>query len=493
MIGLHSVGIIMRPWLRYFLIDMAKKFKENHGVKVHAYCLTKGEKKFYDQENTEGVFETVNYCGMLYDEAARSDLDHDEVLQKARDFEKMSGATMNSVAMPDKHFGRPYVLGGPLFPKSNISNNTSYEQMLHGYNSVFSFWENEIDSKKIGLIINGPKEVAKIAEAKGVLYRIHMTSCFEDYQYWGWDDHYANPMFNREFDSTEPGSIQEYDIADPYRDVVINISNVIKINGNVYELLKNLTRTAKNHLLAKLRNRDMQYFLHEELAYHYRRWRDLRLLSGPKYHTLEDIKGLDYVFYPLHREPETPFMRMAPNHLSQLTTIASLSRDLPAGVKLVVKEHVPAIGRRPLMFYKQLEEFKNVIILNIRERGLDVVKHSRAVSTICGTAGFEAAVMGYPVITFGKFNIYNCVPHVQVIEKDDDIKPAFDRVFNGGFDKKQMKADGAKLIEVIKKNSFSWAGYDRASLTGYNERHVQDTFEKLIESIEQERAMNKEV
>ena len=31
-----------------------------------------------------------------------------------------------------------------------------------------------------------------------------------------------------------------------------------------------------------------------------------------------------------------------------------IARDLPADVKLVVKEHIPALGRRPRDFYHQI-------------------------------------------------------------------------------------------------------------------------------------------
>ena len=65
---------------------------------------------------------------------------------------------------------------------------------------------------------------------------------------------------------------------------------------------------------------------------------------------------------------------MSPEYFYQLSCIAALSRDLPAGAILVVKETLAATGRRPRDFYAQIKEFKNVVMLDIRELGLEVVR-----------------------------------------------------------------------------------------------------------------------
>ena len=59
------------------------------------------------------------------------------------------------------------------------------------------------------------------------------------------------------------------------------------------------------------------------------------------------------------------------------------TRALPAGVKLAVKEHVTAVGRRPDDFYGQIAEFKNVVMLDPFELGLACTKAAAVTVTIC--------------------------------------------------------------------------------------------------------------
>ena len=96
------------------------------------------------------------------------------------------------------------------------------------------------------------------------------------------------------------------------------------------------------------------YYTGEELRYFIRRWRDRRALTGTRLAKLSDMKGTRFVFYPLHTEPETALLQLSPEYFYQLSAIAALSRDLPAGVMLAVKETYEAIGRRPADFYGQI-------------------------------------------------------------------------------------------------------------------------------------------
>ena len=90
---------------------------------------------------------------------------------------------------------------------------------------------------------------------------------------------------------------------------------------------------------------------------------------------------------------------------------------------LAVKDTYAAVGVRPDNFYDQIRAFKNVVLLDTMILG-HVIRQAELVATITGTAGFEAAVMGKPVISFGHHNIYNFLPHVRLITDERDLKPA---------------------------------------------------------------------
>ena len=90
------------------------------------------------------------------------------------------------------------------------------------------------------------------------------------------------------------------------------------------------------------------------------------------------------MFFPLHAEPESSLQVASPECLVQLSTITSLARDLPAGYYLAVKETYQTYGRRPSNFYDQIREFKNVVLLDMLELGLEVARRAEAVATITG-------------------------------------------------------------------------------------------------------------
>ena len=166
------------------------------------------------------------------------------------------------------------------------------------------------------------------------------------------------------------------------------------------------------------------YYLGENLRYFARMYRDWRRLGRLATTRLADLDKTPFVFYPLHLEPEMALQGLSPEYFYQLSLIAAVSRDLPAGVLLAVKEAFGAVGRRPADFYGQIAEFKNVVMLHPLELGVDCVRRAAAVVTICGTAGFEAAVMGRPVVAFGRHNVYNFLPHVTPVTDEARLQGA---------------------------------------------------------------------
>lgn len=109
----------------------------------------------------------------------------------------------------------------------------------------------------------------------------------------------------------------------------------------------------------------------------------------------------EYVYFPLHMQPEASTMLLAPYYLDQLSVIESLSRSVPLNYRLVVKEHPSMIGRRGGGFYKKIKMLPNVILVDPSCDGLGLVSKSSLVFTITGTAGLEGMLLGKPVVVIG--------------------------------------------------------------------------------------------
>ncbi|MBV9302343.1 MAG: hypothetical protein JOY62_17920 [Acidobacteriaceae bacterium] len=107
------------------------------------------------------------------------------------------------------------------------------------------------------------------------------------------------------------------------------------------------------------------------------------------------------VYFPLHVQPEfTPDIR-APFCSNQLALIENIARSIPAGYRLVVKDHPAMRGRRTLPYYRELKKLPNVQLLSPGFDSHVIIQNSDAIFTIVGTTAFEAILYEKPAIAFG--------------------------------------------------------------------------------------------
>lgn len=142
----------------------------------------------------------------------------------------------------------------------------------------------------------------------------------------------------------------------------------------------------------------------------------VRYQYGKKYYHRADY-AKKYVYYPLHYEPEASTLVCAQKYEKQLYFIDSWAKSLPADTVLYAKEHYTYLGNRPLSFYKSLEKYPNVVLIDPWESSRNLILHAQAVTTLTGSAGFEAMLLRKPVILGGNIFFENAPGVVKV----DDI------------------------------------------------------------------------
>lgn len=484
--ALSSIAVNMPAEARFFMMSVLRRIKQEYGAAIHVYCTTPETVAFYKSQNEDGLFASINFGALLLATASESVANPDDIIARARVHERRIGCTYNTLAVCHRHFGRGYALGGFYHPRSRYSEHTSYLQMVSAYNTYFDFWEREITDKGIGMIIGGPKESARVAAAHGIPYRALCGSRFKNYHFWSPNEYYENPDMARVFGSLadEPG---ENTIEEPYLVEQAHRKRFVKQVGLV-GLGKEVAHLIARRVYWRLRGyaKAKGYYGRDEVYFALRRWRDTRRMTGPGTVALADIRDRPFVFFPLHTEPEASLGQFSPEYFYQLSAIAALSRDLPAGVRLAVKETIHGVGRRPDNFYDQLRAFKNVVLLDMMEHGLEVVREAAAVATITGTAGFEGAVMGKPVISFGRHNIYRILSHVYTITDEVDLKEYLANVFSGAFDSECARRDGSRYLRAVVASSFDMGEYDYVNLHSYAEANVEAAYRALVESLEDE-------
>lgn len=112
----------------------------------------------------------------------------------------------------------------------------------------------------------------------------------------------------------------------------------------------------------------------------------------------------DYVYFPLHLQPEMSTDTQGGVYTDQLLALEKLVACLPKGWKIFVKENPKqTYYKRGKYFFQRLKSIPNVFLL---DRSVDTVllmQHAKIVATINGTAAYEAVKGGTPAVIFGKY------------------------------------------------------------------------------------------
>ncbi|MGB8951801.1 MAG: hypothetical protein WCC06_03945 [Candidatus Aminicenantales bacterium] len=133
--------------------------------------------------------------------------------------------------------------------------------------------------------------------------------------------------------------------------------------------------------------------------------------------------------YFLHVQPEHSVETLAFEFRDQLVLIQNIAAFLPANMQLAVKEHPGMIGLRDLAFYRKLLEIPNVILVSDMINSYDLIRRSRIVLTLTGSAALEAMYEGVSVILFGDvfFDSFEGIYKIQSIR---DLKSTISAVLN---------------------------------------------------------------
>jgi hypothetical protein len=477
-----SVAILTRPHLLSIQAALAAKIKQQHGGEVHIITPRPEDVKDFGKGFDRSLCASVTGATSVLMDQYPTGFNQEELIAEARQWEQRIGMTINMLFLQNRHHGRGYALGGFHHPRSRHSETPSYDQVLKVYVDTLNWWRDYFEEHGITMLMGGNPEGDIVAESMGIPVRALVESRYKNY--WLWTEGRFNEMPLIESVQAHAAPVPQDQIPDaPPKFHQFNRAAALK-RSRFSQTVLGIARQIRKHLIWRLTGyyKARDYYLSSEIGYLLRIWRQTGQLLAPKAPTMEALAGRRFVFYPLHVEPERALQGNSPEYMYQLAAIVSIARDLPAGIFLVVKEHVTAIGRRPDRFYDQISELKNVVLVDALIPGLEMVKASDAVVTITGTAGLEAAMMGRPVISFGRHNWYNFLPHVWIAEREEDIAGILAEALTDDPNQhaKWVEA-GAKLVTAIKEVSFDLEQFDYRHAESLEDWMVEAIFDSLNE------------
>lgn len=197
----------------------------------------------------------------------------------------------------------------------------------------------------------------------------------------------------------------------------------------------------------------------------------------------DPIKNEKYVYIPLHLMPESTTFVKAPMYINELLIIEQVSKSLPAGWMLYVKEHPAMIGERKLSFYKKVNQLSNVkmVSINYYKDPKPWIINAQGVITITGTSAYEAAMLGKKSIVFGNvpFTLIDGVTSVSSFEELPELLASFGVVDN-------IKSCAAYIAAVKSVGTEIRLKYlmDEGEEIIKGKKAISDDFQKQVEQLE---------
>lgn len=145
-------------------------------------------------------------------------------------------------------------------------------------------------------------------------------------------------------------------------------------------------------------------------------------LLGPNKHFSIPKCGEKFVYMPLHLIPESSTSVLGAYYINELANIEQVSKSLPLGTYLHVKEHQSMVGERPISFYRKVNSLPNVkmISINYFKDPKPLIENSVGVVTVTGSAAYEAALLGKKSIVFGYVN-FSVIDGISRLNSYEDL------------------------------------------------------------------------
>jgi hypothetical protein len=195
-----------------------------------------------------------------------------------------------------------------------------------------------------------------------------------------------------------------------------------------------------------------------------------------------------YVYFALHFQPERSTLPEGGEYSDQISVVRHLSRNLPKGWKLYVKEHprqfdswppdLRKMHARQPDFYEIISAIKNVELISIDFNSEKLISLSKIAITVTGSSGWQAMMAGVPAITFGRA-WYSDAPACRLVKNIMEVGDAIKDL--SIYSKDDVVAGMESFLSEL--NQFVVLGYDKLSRNTYSVCDINQRVESFTQAI----------
>jgi len=208
--------------------------------------------------------------------------------------------------------------------------------------------------------------------------------------------------------------------------------------------------------------------------------KDKKLFKYYENLTIEPDLSKNYIYIPLHYQPEATTSPLAGIFAYQQLLVQMLSYLLPDNYYLYVKEHPGSTALfRDKKFYEEIS-LSNVQLISRSFNTYKLIENSIAVATCTGRAGWEALFRGKPVLLFGTI-YYQYANGVFRIRNLEDCRNALNKILNKNVKPtlKDMKIF-LKALELTSIEGYNWLFFE-SSLS--EDQNIENLSKAIIDRI----------
>jgi hypothetical protein len=308
-----------------------------------------------------------------------------------------------------------------MFSREKRSSGIDYHEQVNIGKSYFRYFINLLKKKDIDIVyfslmpVTGFDYLLYIACKKIDVYTAISYQCnFFKNRFYFCDDIDDFGIFNN---VKEHPFLGEINIKWGFEKDIFYMRNDVVPDQQINPYVRFIRQTLRFGL--RKSSKPMRY---SGVIQHLLRGLDFRRLykKSAKYLTDAELAS-DFIYFPLHLQPELTTSCLGGDFSDQLDAIERLANLLPPGWKIYAKEN-PKQGdeQRGVEFFNRLKIIPNVVYVSKDFDTYKLMANCKLVATITGTAGFEAITGGKNCIYFGRA-WYKSIPGATPFSDDLDL------------------------------------------------------------------------